>query len=103
MATTSITVTEPPVLIASSSAASISCNGAAAVITVTATGGTASYSGTGDFTRSAGAYSFTVSDAGGCMATPSITGTEPPVLITSSSAAFINCKSTSAVITLTAN
>ena len=36
-------------------------------VTVTATGGTPPYSGTGSFSRSAGSYVFTVTDANGCF------------------------------------
>src|SRR5258708_29730107 len=46
----------------------------------TASGGTGSYSGTGLFTRTAGTYSFTVSDDNSCSATASITIAEPSAL-----------------------
>ncbi|MEI9807476.1 MAG: hypothetical protein WDO16_06080 [Bacteroidota bacterium] len=39
-----------------------------ATVTVTASGGTAPYRGTGTFTRDAGTYSFVVTDAKGCTA-----------------------------------
>lgn len=51
---------------ASSAAGVISCAGGTTTVTVSATGGSGIYTGTGNFTRSAGAYSFTVSDTRGC-------------------------------------
>jgi hypothetical protein len=43
--TTSITITEPAALVASSSATAILCNGGSSTVTVSATGGTAPYTG----------------------------------------------------------
>ena len=64
--TTSITVSEPTALSASSSqGASILCNGGTTTVTVSATGGTAPYSGDGSFTVGAGSYTYTVTDANG--------------------------------------
>ncbi len=78
--TTSIIVTEPTVLSASSSATSILCNGGNAIVTVTGSGGTSSYTGEGPFTETAGTYSYTVTDANGCTSTTSVTVTEPTIL-----------------------
>ncbi|MFZ7144084.1 MAG: T9SS type A sorting domain-containing protein, partial [Bacteroidota bacterium] len=66
---TSITITEPMMLVASATATPISCSGGTSEVTVTATGGTAPYTGTGTFTVNAGSYSFTVTDANGCTTT----------------------------------
>jgi Concanavalin A-like lectin/glucanases superfamily/SprB repeat/Secretion system C-terminal sorting domain len=78
--TTSTTVTDPAVLIATSSATTILCTGGTANITVVGSGGTAPYTGDGTFTVTAGTYSYTVTDTNGCIETTSITVTEPPVL-----------------------
>lgn len=86
-----IVLTEPTLLVASASSGTISCNGGSANVTVTATGGTAPYSGTGTYDRSAGTYSFTVTDAKGCTATTSATLTEPTVLQASTSATAVSC------------
>ncbi|MEK8181174.1 T9SS type A sorting domain-containing protein [Flavobacterium buctense] len=67
-------------LSASSSAGTIACNGGTTSVTVSGTGGTAPYTGTGTFTVSAGPYSFTVTDANGCTSTTSGTVTEPAQL-----------------------
>ena len=69
-ATASGTMTQPTVINATAAVTTpIAVSGGTGVITVSATGGTAPYTGTGSFTRSAGSYTFTVSDANGCIAT----------------------------------
>jgi hypothetical protein len=72
-ATTTITVTEPTPLIATISAPPILCAGATTTITVGASGGTGPYSGTGSYVVAAGTYSYTVTDANGCISTVTIT------------------------------
>src|SRR5205814_8006810 len=58
---TSITVTEPSALTATSSqGAAIGCHGGTTTVNVSATGGTAPYSGTGVFTVGAGTFSYIV-------------------------------------------
>jgi hypothetical protein len=76
-----ISISQPELLVASSSISDdINCYGETGVISVSAIGGTLDYSGTGDFTVSAGDYSYTVTDANGCSSTTSITITEPSLL-----------------------
>ena len=74
--------TTPPAnpLSATSAGTTISCNGSTSTVTVSATGGTAPYDGTGTFTKTAGSYSFTVTDAAGGSATTSIVIVEPSLL-----------------------
>jgi hypothetical protein len=67
-------------LAASAIGAAINCNGGTTTITVSATGGTAPYTGTGTFTVSAGTYNYTVTDAAGGSATTSVTVTQPTAL-----------------------
>ncbi|MFM7902453.1 MAG: lamin tail domain-containing protein, partial [Bacteroidota bacterium] len=62
-------------LSASSTAGTIACFGGTTSVTVSATGGTAPYTGTGTFTVTAGTYSYTVTDNAGATATTSITVT----------------------------
>jgi hypothetical protein len=76
-ATASATITQPAQLTASSAATPIVTVGGTTTVTVTAAGGTAPYTGTGTFIRSAGTFTFTVTDAHGCTATTSITLTKP--------------------------
>src|SRR6185295_12736607 len=90
-ATASGNITEPSPLTASSSAGSIACNGGTTSVSVSASGGTAPYSGTGSFTVGAGPYSYTVTDAYGCTATASGNITEPSPLTASSPAGSIAC------------
>ena len=72
-----VTVSGGNPLVASSSAGAISCPGGTTTVTVNATGGTTPYTGTGDFTVSAGTYSYIVTDAVGNKDTTTITVNEP--------------------------
>src|SRR5437660_12327729 len=60
LSSTVVTLTEPDALVASSSHTAILCNGGDSIVTVSATGGTGAYSGTGTFSHAAGTYSYTV-------------------------------------------
>ncbi|CAN5873350.1 hypothetical protein BH11BAC7_BH11BAC7_16470 [soil metagenome] len=103
LTTTSVTITEPTVLTSASSASAILCNGGNATVTVTASGGTSPYTGEGTFTETAGNYSYTVTDANGCLTTTSVTITEPTVLTSASSASTILCNGGNATVTVTAS
>jgi len=96
-ATSSVTVTEPPVLSSTGAVASdyngqdVSCNGSTdGSITVTPAGGTAPYTylwSNGSTTQTAtgvgaGNYNVTVTDANGCTVTSSVTVTEPAFALT---------------------
>ena len=83
-------ISEPTVLTSASTSGSIACNGGTTTVSVSANGGTAPYSGTGTFTVSAGAYSYTVTDANGCTSTTSITVSEPTALGASNVASDFN-------------
>ncbi|MGC9331023.1 MAG: beta strand repeat-containing protein, partial [Bacteroidales bacterium] len=78
-----ITINEPTELIASATNTAILCNGGTTDITVTASGGTSPYTGTGTFTETAGTYTYTVTDDNGCTDDVSITVSEPTVLTSS--------------------
>lgn len=78
----SSTVTNPPVVVISSTP--ITCAGGTSTVTVTATGGTPPYTGTGAFTRTAGTWTFSVSDAAGQTTSGTITITQPSALIANS-------------------
>ncbi|HNP98058.1 MAG TPA: proprotein convertase P-domain-containing protein [Bacteroidia bacterium] len=82
-ASCTITITQPDVLSAiCSMSTAVSCHGGNdGAATVSASGGTAPYTGTGTFTGlAAGTYTYTVSDANGCSANCSVTITEPAAL-----------------------
>lgn len=78
--TRTITITQPGALVASSSANSILCNGGTTTVTVNAVGGVGPYTGAGSFTRSAGTYTFTVTDANSATANTTITISQPVAL-----------------------
>jgi len=75
---TSLSITQPTTLIASSSqGTAIACNGGTTTITVSASGGTTPYSGTGVNTVGAGNYSNIVTDHNGCTASTSQSLSQP--------------------------
>ncbi len=73
-------ISEPTVLTATAIAGSILCNGGTTTVTVSASGGTAPYTGTGTFTVPAGTHNYTVTDANGCSANTSVNVSEPTAL-----------------------
>jgi len=101
------TITEPTALnLVINSTSNVDCFGnSTGIVTLTASGGTTSYSyqvGTGGFQASsaftglaAGNYSFTVKDAKGCLATVSASITQPAALTLASSNTNIDCKGAS--------
>ncbi|MCX6257831.1 MAG: hypothetical protein NTW49_08060, partial [Bacteroidia bacterium] len=80
-ASTTITIVEPDVLVATSTATAILCHGGSSEITVDAYGGTAPYYNTGVYSRPAGTYSFNVYDSHGCQDATTITVGEPSTLM----------------------
>ncbi len=93
-ATGSAAVSAPSALTASTSVTNVTCYGGNnGSVTVSASGGTSGYTGTGSFNSlTAGDYSYTVTDAHGCTATASSTVAEPAALsITSITATDISC------------
>ncbi|MCX6258905.1 MAG: T9SS type A sorting domain-containing protein [Bacteroidia bacterium] len=90
-AITTITVGEPAMLAATSTAGTILCHGGSTGITVDATGGTAPYTGTGTFNVTAGTYTYTVIDVNGCQAITMITVGEPAALVATYSANNATC------------
>ena len=79
---TAVVIGQPTPVVASGSVTTpIATIGGSGVITISATGGTAPYTGVGPFNRTAGTYSFTVTDANGCTATTSVTINDPAACI----------------------
>src|SRR5947207_14442324 len=71
-------------------------------VTVSATGGTAPYSGTGTFSVPAGTYSYTVTDSKSCTATTTGDITQPPTLVPDSSNTEIFCHGGMSTVTVSA-
>lgn len=59
----------------------ILCNNGSSTVTVGATGGTPPYTGTGTFSRTAGTYTFSVTDNAGAVSQQTITITQPAAII----------------------
>lgn len=79
-ATVPLSITQPAApLVASVSGNPVSATGGTTVLTVTATGGTAPYTGTGTYTVPVGIYTYTVTDARGCKSTTSIKVTKAAI------------------------
>lgn len=89
-------------LVASANAGTISCNGGTTSVVVSATGGVAPYSGTGNFTVSAGTYNYIVSDASGLKDTVSVTVVQPAALSSSLSSGSITVNGEKTSVTVNA-
>jgi hypothetical protein len=72
-----ITITQPSVFNINILRTNIVCRGGQSTVTISATGGTAPYTGTGTFLRTAGTYTFIVTDSNGLVRSGSTTITEP--------------------------
>src|SRR4030095_8766083 len=79
----SVTITQPTQLVASETPTAVACNGEISKITISASGGTAPYTGTGTFARPAGTFNFTVTDNNGCTDSVTTTITQPTALTAS--------------------
>src|SRR5439155_18500994 len=67
-------------VVASQTHTNAACFGGNRSATISATGGTPPYTGTGTFSQAAGTVVYTVTDANGCTATVSVTVTQPTQL-----------------------
>lgn len=92
--TPSALILEPAELLISSAVSEILCNGGTGSVTISASGGTAPYTGTGSFNLGAGTHTLIVTDANGCTASSTVTLNEPAAL-----SAAIGSLSTSSVNT----
>src|SRR5204862_242461 len=96
-------ITEPSAVTACSSTTAIACNGGLSTVTVSASGGTSPYSGTGaQQAIHAGTYSYTVTDANGCTASTTGDITEPSAVTASSSNTAILCHGGTSTVTVSA-
>lgn len=99
-AVTVATITQPALLIAGSAiTTSINCNGGTGVVSVSASGGLPSYTGTGSFTVTAGTYTYNVTDANGCVKTTTISVSQPAPLTITVSASSSICSGATTTLT----
>ena len=101
--TVSGTITQPNPLVGSASAGTILCNGGTTTVVISASGGTAPYTGTGSFVVGAGPYSYLVTDANGCATTVSGTITQPNPLVGSASVGTILCNGGTTTVVISAS
>ncbi len=89
----SITITQPSAIVGSATSGIISTIGGTTTVTVSATGGTAPYTGTGNFTRGVGTWTFPITDSRGCTGSAFITINYTPAgtLVTSLSKTDVLC------------
>ena len=96
-AVTTGTLTQPAVITVTATNTAITCFGGSSTVTVSATGGTAPYTGTGTFTQLAGTTVYTVTDARGCTGIISKEITQPTLLVASSTSTIAACGGTGTV------
>jgi hypothetical protein len=89
--TLAVVISQPAALDAAAVSGSIACFGGSTTVSVSASGGSAPYSGTGSYTVTAGTYSYSVTDANGCSDMVTLTVTEPALLTASSLSGNIAC------------
>jgi hypothetical protein len=99
---TSVVIGQPSALVANSTSTPIICNGGSATVSVGASGGTLPYTGVGSFVVSSGPYSFTVTDANGCMSITSGTISQPSPLVANASVGTILCNGGTTSISVSA-
>lgn len=99
-----LSLTQPAnnTLVASVTSGTINCYGGTTTVTVSATGGTAPYSGTGSYTVAAGTYSYSVTDAGGVTKNVLVTIAQPTALALTLASGTINTYGGSTSLTATA-
>src|SRR5439155_20331681 len=98
------TISQPPALSASETHDPIGCFGGTTTVNITASGGTAPYSGDGAHTNvPAGPFSFTVTDANGCSTIVSGNISQPPALGASESHDPILCFGGTTTVNITAS
>lgn len=95
-----VEITEPPELVATSTASTILCSGGTAEVVVDATGGVGPYNGTGLYNEQAGTPLYVITDANGCYAYTDVVIDEPQPLSTSISHTDVLCRGGDAEITV---
>jgi hypothetical protein len=86
-----VSVSQPDLLSATAASAPIACFGGNTVVAVNANGGTAPYTGTGNFTEVSGNYSYNVVDANGCTTTATLNVAQPTALQATGNTTAVSC------------
>jgi hypothetical protein len=89
-------------LTASATVGNISCNGGTTTVTVSGSGGTSPYQGTGSFTRGAGPYTYTITDANGCTATAGGNISQPSAVAVTATPGTIACNGGTTTVVVSA-
>jgi len=100
--TPGVPVGQADALVVSNTHGTIACHGGATSVTISATGGTAPYTGTGSFTQGVGSHTYTVTDANSCTSSTTVTLTEPDALSASESHDPILCFGGTTTVSITA-
>ena len=99
---TFISLTQPDVIVAAEAHTPIACFGGNSTVTISATGGTAPYTGTGTFSQTVGSHTYTVTDANGCTDDISVTLTQPDVIVAAEAHTPIACFGGNSTVTISA-
>lgn len=86
-----VLLAQPTPIVPNSISTPILCNGANSQVTVSATGGTPPYTGTGSFFAPAGPYSYLITDNNGCTTNATGTISQPTALIVTATPGNIAC------------
>ncbi|TAH40928.1 MAG: T9SS type A sorting domain-containing protein, partial [Bacteroidetes bacterium] len=101
--TETIVLTINNVVVTATASGAIQCFGGMVAVNVSATGGTAPYSGTGSIMQAAGTVTNTVTDDAGCTGTATVTLSEPTKVEGTTTTTPANCGSTDGSATVTAS
>jgi hypothetical protein len=95
-------ITQPSTLLIEAAADTILCHGDLVEVTVSGSGGTFPYTGTGIFTHGAGVQNFIITDDNQCQAQTNITLSEPDLLLVTASSDTIACVGDTAFVLVNA-
>jgi len=101
--TETIVLTINNVVVTATPAGAIQCFGGMVAVDVSATGGTAPYSGIGSMMQSAGTFTYTVTDDAGCTGSTTVTLTGPTKVEGTTTTTPANCGSFDGSATVTAS
>src|SRR5204863_104560 len=86
-----VTLTQPAAELAPEMQVPIVCDGQPMFVTISATGGSSPYTGTGTFQQGAGSHTYTVTDANACPDDVTVTLTTPAAVVAHETHGAILC------------